>query len=369
MLSFIIWDVAPNLFNIGNFQLHWYSLFFAAGFYFGYKILTNIYKGEGKDESHVDTLTVYMFLATLLGARIGHCVFYDWAYFSQHPLEILLPFQFEPEFEFTGFRGLASHGAAFGILIAIFLYTRKYKEFSFLYVLDRLVIVIALAGACIRMGNFMNSEIIGKNTTSPMGIVFAHPVEDYLKTKFPNQIKSVDFIKTGKDTVIAGKNVVELKMKMHIVGIDSVDAFTQYAVMNALYEWAEYGVYTFSPLANLPIVDKKTLRPKDYEITTIQYGIPRHPAQLYEALSSFVLFVVLFIIYKKHKEKLPEGRLVGLFIVILFSLRFAYEYLKENQVAFEDNMTLNMGQWLSVPLIVFGVYVLLKSFRKQGEIS
>jgi prolipoprotein diacylglyceryl transferase len=370
----IIWDLAPGIIKVGNFELHWYSLFFAMAFFFGYKILTSIYKSEGKSEDNVDELSIYMFVAVLFGARIGHCLFYDWAYFSQHPLEIILPFRFEPEFEFTGFQGLASHGAAAGILLALYLYSRKHKDQSYMYVLDRMVIVIALAGACIRMGNLMNSEIIGKPYDGPTSFIFANPAEQKLKNDLGEDlIRDVSFQKTGKDTMIMSKYVSELDMTIHTKHIDSVDTFIKDAVWSSLFNWNEYGVYTMLPIniqgdgyEELNIKKVEKLPNGEMNITTTLYGIPRHPAQLYEAISCLLIFFFLYALYKKYGATLPEGRIFGWFCILIFGLRFLYEFLKENQVAFEDEMKLNMGQWLSIPLILIGIFALYQSYTKKN---
>lgn len=370
----IIWDVAPGIIRVGNFELHWYSLFFAMAFFFGYKILTSIYKSEGKSEENVDELSIYMFVAVLFGARIGHCLFYDWAYFSQHPLEIILPFRFDPEFEFTGFQGLASHGAALGILVALYLYSRKHKDQSYLYVLDRMVIVIALAGACIRMGNLMNSEIIGKPYEGPTSFIFANPAEQKLKNDLGNDlILGVSFEKTGKDTFMFSKPVSELNMTIHTKQIDSINPFVKDAVWSSLFNWSEYGTYIMLPsnfkgdgYEELEVKKVEKLSHGEMKITTTLYGVPRHPSQLYEAISCLIIFVILFAMYKKHGAALPEGRIFGWFCILIFGLRFVYEFLKENQVAFEDGMRLNMGQWLSIPLVLIGIFALLRSYTKKN---
>jgi prolipoprotein diacylglyceryl transferase len=188
MLAKIIWDVDPVIFEIGNFGLRYYSLFFALGFIIGYMIVKRMFQKENIPVKELDNLLIYVLVGGLLGARLGHCFFYDWAYFSQHPLEIILPVQFQPEFRFTGFRGLASHGGAIGILIALILFVRKSKNIkNYLYVLDRVAIPTALAGAFIRLGNLMNSEIYGHPTDLPWGFQFvrngdtwaSHPTQLY----------------------------------------------------------------------------------------------------------------------------------------------------------------------------------------------
>jgi len=368
MLAYIIWNVAPYLAEIGNFELHWYSILFAAGFYFSFRIMTSIYKSEGRKESDVEKLSIYMFLATLIGARLGHCIFYDWAYFQHHILEMFLPVEFEPEFQFTGFRGLASHGAAFGIIFAVWLYSRKHKDQGFLYVLDRIVIVVALAGACIRMGNLMNSEIIGKPADSVTSFVFTYPTKDRLISTFgENTIQDVTFKQLGKDSVNMGLPITKMKMTLKTKRIDSAAAFVNYAVANAITRDPNYSEHIAIPLDKPIFISSRINDSKHQEIDVLVYGIPRYPAQLFEAISCVLLFLLLYCIYKKYGKDTPEGLLFGLFVIILFSLRFVYENFKENQVEFEDRMEWNMGQILSIPLVLAGIFVLIRSFKLKAK--
>ncbi|MEK6476293.1 prolipoprotein diacylglyceryl transferase [Catalinimonas sp. 4WD22] len=260
MINYIVWNPDGIIFDLGFIALRWYSLLFALGFILSYQILSVYFKREGVAQEKLDKLTIYLVLATVIGARLGHCLFYDFEYYSQHIAEIFLPVRFSPEFEFTGFQGLASHGGILGVFIATILFCRKYKV-ELLWLLDRLSVVGALAGCCIRLGNLMNSEIIGKPATVDWAFIFAK-VDD----------------------------------------------------------------------------------------------VPRHPAQLYEAIAYFLIFVVLSILYRKtHK---PSGFIFGLFFVLLFSARFFIEFFKADQVAFEADMTLNMGQWLSIPFIISGLVLM-----------
>jgi phosphatidylglycerol:prolipoprotein diacylglycerol transferase len=368
MLNYVIWNVAPYIAEIGNFELHWYSILFAAGFYFGFRIITSIYKSEGRTEADVEKLAIYMFLATLIGARLGHCFFYDWEYFQHHILEIFLPVEFEPEFKFTGFRGLASHGAAFGIIFAVWLYSRKYKDQRFLYVLDRVVIVIALAGACIRTGNLMNSEIIGKPAASTTSFVFTYPTKQRLIETFgKNTIKDVSFKELGKDSVNFGFPITEMKMTLKTKRIDSVDTFVNYAIRNAIKKDPNYPEHIFLATDKNILLGSRIIDGKTQEIDVLVYGIPRYPAQLFEAISCVLLFLLLYGLYKKYGAETPEGLLFGLFVIILFSLRFFYENFKENQSAFEEGMTWNMGQLLSIPLVLAGIVVLIRAFMLQAK--
>lgn len=265
MLQYVIWDVNPEIFHIGAFSVRWYGLLFALGFLIGMQIMTYIFKQENKPVADTDTLLIYMVVATILGARIGHFLFYEPEVLFRNPLEVILP----------PYRGLASHGATVGILLGLWLYSRRQASRAtnqtFLWVTDRIVITVALAGACIRFGNLMNSEIVGRPTDVPWAFIF---------------------------------------------------------INNPEYE-----------------------------------KIPRHPAQLYESLSCLVLFFFLFWFWNRTKERTPRGSMLGIFLIWVFGLRFFYEYLKENQVAFENNLALNMGQILSIPAVLMGVYFLVRSYR------
>ena len=276
MLSnFIHWNLNPEIFNIEGFALRYYSLLFVSGLILGYLILRKIYRLEQIPIEKLDKLAIYVFVGTIVGARLGHCLFYEPDYYLKHPLDIILPFRGTPgiDFRFTGYQGLASHGGAIGVFLAVYLYARKYKQ-SLLWVFDRLVIVVALAGCCIRLGNFMNSEIIGSPSNLPWAIIF-----------------------------------------------ERVD------------------------------------------------NIPRHPAQLYEALSYLVIFGSLITLNFKKATSLKPGFMFGIFLIALFSMRFLLEFLKENQEGFENNMLLNMGQILSIPFIIAGILLIFRSKHDNTPIQ
>ncbi len=171
-MLYIHWNTNPVIFSIGGFSLRYYSLMFMLAFATSYYVLFRIFTNEHKNIELLNRLTIYIFLGTIIGARLGDCFFYDWQYFKHMPWEIVLPFRIQNgHFEFTGYQGLASHGGALGILIAVWLYNRKYKQ-GLLWILDRLGIAVALAGFFIRTGNFFNSEIIGKPSKMPWAVVF-----------------------------------------------------------------------------------------------------------------------------------------------------------------------------------------------------
>lgn len=263
LLSYIIWDVNPDIFVIPfiNHPVRWYGLSWALGFVMSQVVVNYIYKKEGRPASEIDTLTMYMVIATIVGARLGHVLFYDPVEYFRHPLSILAIWE----------GGLASHGAGIGILIGLFLFARKTKV-AYLWILDRIVIVAALTGACIRLGNLMNSEMIGLPTDLPWAFIF-----------------------TSKD------------------------------------------------------------------------NLPRHPAQLYEAIYCFILFALLFWVWYRFRERIKNGFIFSLFLIILFSLRFIDEFFKINQEAFEDDLMLNMGQILSIPFVLTGIIILIINARSKKE--
>lgn len=269
---FISWNVDPVIFHIGSFGLRWYSLGFLLAFILGYIILDRIYKKEKVDTKYLDSLVIYMFLAVLIGARLGHCLFYEPNYYltSEHWLEIILPINIKTG-QFTGYEGLASHGAAIGILLALWLYYRKY-HMNVCWILDRLVIVVALGGSFIRLGNLFNSEIYGVETSLPWGFIYE----------------------------------------------------------------------------------------RNNEI------VPKHPTQLYESISYMILFLVCIIIYHKKKGQLRTGSMFGWWLIALFTIRLLIEFVKEEQVAFEQGMILNMGQLLSIPFIILGIIMVILS--RKGKI-
>ena len=261
MLSYITWTVEPEIFpNIDWLPVRWYGLMFSFAFFFGYTLMQKMFAHEKINEKWLDSLLVYVMIATIVGARLGHVFFYDWEYYSQNLGEIIM----------VNKGGLASHGAAIGIILALYLWSRKYSKKSVLWILDRVVIVVTLAAFFIRMGNLFNHEIIGVASDVPWAFIF---------TK----------------------------------------------------------AYVPDPMT------------------------PRHPAQLYEALSYLTLFAVMIRQYYRSNWKDRQGFFFGFFLAVLFSIRFCIEFIKENQVEFEADMALNMGQWLSIPAILVGAYFMSKA--------
>jgi phosphatidylglycerol:prolipoprotein diacylglycerol transferase len=250
--------------KFGPLSIRWYGLLFASAFLAGYIVFTRYLATERLSSEMLDQLLIYIAVGTVVGARLGHCFFYEPDYFLKNPLEILKVWK----------GGLASHGAAIGILLALWLYIRKHK-LSFLWMIDRIVIVVALGGSFIRLGNLFNSEIYGRATDLPWGFRF--------------------------------------------------------------------------------------LRDKVYDPHTGELlpAVASHPTQLYESLSYMLIFVFLFTFYRKRYTVMRDGFIFGIFMILLFTVRFLIEFVKNDQVAFESGMTLNMGQWLSLPFILAGILMLI----------
>ncbi|MFN8436761.1 MAG: prolipoprotein diacylglyceryl transferase [Cytophagales bacterium] len=363
-----IWNINPEIFRIGGLAPRYYGLLFALGFIIGYKIMTWVYKREGLDILKVDNLTMWMVLSTVIGARLGHCLFYEPAEYLKQPWRIL--------FIWEG--GLASHGAAFAILGAIWFYSKKYKDQPVLWLLDRLVITIALAGCFIRMGNFFNSEILGKQTDAPTGIVFARSVTENIEALnmqlnqmngSHNVIKSIKYELTGSK-VEKPELAYETNILVDFDGNYSKEDLNDF-MMNLpdrIRSVDEFGDKIDHIKLGDEITSPQIINNGNQTIVSFKaLAIPRHPSQLYESFSCILLFGLLFLIYLKFGSETPRGLLLGLFMIVCFGLRFLWEYLKENQVAFEDQMTYNMGQMLSIPLIITGIILVIRSFVLKNK--
>lgn len=268
---YINWDFDDEITNIFGFSLKYYGLLFGCGLLLSMYILKVIFKKENLKESAHEALFTYGFIGIFVGARLGHCLFYDFEYYSKHLLEIILPIKktLEGEYKFAGFSGLASHGGTIGLIISLYLYSKKF-DIKYLKILDLIAIVAPLGATFIRLANLMNSEMIGHPTTMPWAFIFSR--------------------------------------------VDNV---------------------------------------------------PRHPAQLYEAISYLIIFITVFAIYRIKNIKLGNGFLFGLTIILIFTMRILIEFVKINQVEFEDGMKLNMGQILSLPFIFIGGYFVYKNTVKE----
>lgn len=378
LMNYMVWAADPELVEIWDLSIRWYGLLFASGFLISQQILFRVFRAEGHKESDVEVLTVYMVIATILGARLGHVFFYEPARYLSNPIDILKIWE----------GGLASHGAAFGILLALFLYSNYEIQFnlskfkgtfrrhprpgqSFLWVVDRIVIVVAMTGALIRFGNFMNSEIEGLPTESDYGVIFAWHARDAIQNS-TDAVEEVE-VSSGTDRVmpesISDKYrpvTFTIRFRNTVDQEQEIRSFLESNVKSWLTNYQSIRKHIYEP-AGTPLDYTLTQDRGAYVVKVFTYGIPRHPAQLYESGTSFLLFLFLLIIWYKLREKTPEGLLLGLFLVILFGLRFVHEYFKENQVEFEDSIPLNMGQWLSIPLILAGIYLLIQVSRRAKK--
>lgn len=368
-LSFIIWNGSPELFSAGQITLRWYGLLFALGFLISQQLLIYIYRKEGKPEKEVDTLTIVMVISTILGARLGHVIFYQPEMLWENPLGVLLPFEFSP-FRFTGLQGLASHGGAFAILLGLWWYARKKKQ-PYLHVLDRIVILVAITGACIRLGNYFNSEIIGKPTDVPWGVVFASRLTNALEYNGPagtpvqQAIVVRDTINARRDSVMMAETgsvpVILYVMFKPDVTEAEVISFMNNRTQTYLNNFSEH-----FRVKQVGLPEYSQVKEDNGYVAKMELiGVARHPSQLYESISCLLLFALLFWYWNRHRSNLQDGRIFGMFMVVLWGLRFAYEFLKENQESFEDTLPINMGQILSIPLFLAGVYILWNSFRKK----
>ncbi|MEM6722313.1 MAG: prolipoprotein diacylglyceryl transferase [Bacteroidota bacterium] len=316
LLSFD-WNSSQILFTLGPIQIRYYSLMFIVAFALGYYVTKKIYEKENIEIKLLDSLFMYAVIATLLGARLGEVFFYNWDYYQNHLIEILLPIKEDPNgtlfgfingYKFTGFAGLASHGAAIGIIVAMYLYRRKYQYKSLLWILDRIVIAVSLGGVFVRIGNFFNAEIVGK------------PVAE----SFPLAVR---FIRHSSD--------LHPKRAMEITNLTNSDA-------------------AYETIATNP------------QFAEVVSGIPfRHPAQLYESFCYIFVFIILWYVYWKTDKKHKVGYIFGLFLVLLWTVRFLVEFVKESQGGFEDMFgnVLSTGQWLSIPFIIAGFYFMFRNSK------
>lgn len=361
ILSFLIWSPDPDFFTIpvADRPVRWYGLLFALGFIISQQVLMWIFRKDGKPEKAVETLTVYMVIATVVGARLGHCLFYAPEYYLSDPIKILYVWE----------GGLASHGGAIGILVALYLFVRKYKEYRLFWVLDRMAIVVALTGALIRTGNFMNSEMEGLQTNSSTGVVYARFTEEVVNDALNyggDRVTSIDFEKGGDlESDQPGLEPVTVKVAFaRNVQITEQDKqFVESRLRQVLLGYEEV-------TQHIDFRKDEPLAYKFYEEGGINYlevyglGIVRHAAQLYEATYCVLIFLLLLWLWKEKRYKLPEGFMFGLFMTLLWSLRFVDEFFKMNQEEFEEGMVLNMGQWLSIPMALIGVAVMVWAIKK-----
>ena len=268
----IVWNPELELCRLFGLPVRYYSLMWCIGLVAAYFLVRKFFKDRKISDDTFEPLFVYCFLGILIGARLGHCIFYQPDYYLtsfEHIIEMLLPIAFTPDgVKMVGYAGLASHGGTIGIFIAILMYCKKYKV-KLLEVVDMICVATPFTAGCIRIGNLMNSEIVGKATGTDWGFIFAALGEDF----------------------------------------------------------------------------------------------PRHPAQLYEAIAYFIIFIISILIYKKHKDMVGSGFYFGFCLATIFTFRFFVEFCKEVQVDFEEGMALDMGQILSIPFMLIGAYFIYRGIK------
>jgi prolipoprotein diacylglyceryl transferase len=288
LLDYVIWNVSPELFHLGPLTVRYYGLFFALAFIVGYRIMNYVYKREGQTEAELDRLSIYVVVSIVVGARLGHVLFYQPDYYFAHPIEILEVWQ----------GGLASHGAAIAMLIGMYIYSRRPNIPSYMWILDRISLTIPIGGAFVRFGNLMNSEIYGIPTKLPWGFVYMRDANEVEKLMF-------------------------------------------------LPEWSHHAVKWQSALPQ---------------------GVhANHPTQIYEGLGYFLIFLLVYYIYRRQGAALKPGRIFSLVIILIFTLRLIVESIKLDQVDFEHGLPLNMGQILSIPFIAIGIFILIRSYRVSRD--
>ncbi len=306
LFSYVNWTVNPEIFTIGPLSPRWYGLLFAAGFLIGLFMVQRMFRAEKAPEAWLDKAFIYIVVGGVLGARLGHVFFYDWGYYSQHPGEILQIWK----------GGLASHGGAIGIIIALWLFSRFVSKRSILWMLDKVVVPTALAGCFIRLGNLMNSEIVGKVADVSWAFRFPKATQAEEKALWTN-CEGCEGA-NGDPCIETGQGLLQR------VG-DQVQEIAQ----------------CIPDIAQVP---------------------PRHPVQLYESVSYLMIFAILYLVYWRTDMKDKPGFLFGLFLVLIFGVRILMEQFKVSQGGFESAFgnVLTTGQWLSIPFVLIGLFFVLR---------
>ncbi len=349
----ITWDGSRGL-DLGFFTLRYYSLLFALGFVLGYFLMKNIFKKEGVPQEKLDTLLTYVVVATIVGARLGHVFFYQWDYYSKNLIEIFKVWE----------GGLASHGAAIAIIIAIIIYCRRELKKSVLWMLDRVVLTVALAACLIRLGNWMNSEIYGDMANSNFETVFASPTRERILNNWDNTFESIDFQEIDKEEITDSLDLPFYEMRL-----TKFPNVSQENAEGQLLSRVKPFVNRFEKENKNLIFPEPTrvewdIDNKDVMIVEM-LGVPRHPTQLYEAFAYLMLFFILYRLYLMINIRSKNGFIFGMFLILLFGFRFFIEFLKENQVSAEQGDVLNIGQKLSIPLVAIGLFFVFYSFIKK----
>lgn len=341
---YISWNVDPALYD-GFITLRYYSLFFAISFLLGFSIVKKMFIYENAPLEWMDKLLMYSVVGTILGARLGHVIFYDPAYYLENISEVFMVWK----------GGLASHGAAIALIIAMWIFSKKVTKKHTLWSLDRLVIAVALAAGFIRIGNLMNSEIVGIKTNNEMSLFYEFKAKDQISGFFNIEKNKIKFDKTNSDTLI--DHIYYPKISVTIpLGNQKMNPYFSEAFSNAFNLKSIDSDADFFSSSNKNDFSQTSLN----EMVLPIYIITRIPTQLYEAFSYWIIFLFLFWAYWKKKWHLYRGRLFGIFLTLLFVARFFVEFFKEHQ-ALSDSSLLSMGQYLSIPLVLIGVIFWIKS--------
>lgn len=301
----ITWNPLSGL-DLGFLTIHFYSLMFVVAFSLGFYLMKKVYTHEKIPLEKLDKLFIYAVVSILVGARLGHVIFYQTELLWEDPLSVFLPFTFKPEFQFTGFRGLASHGAVIVGIYGMYRYSKKILGKSVLWTLDRVVIPVSLGAMFVRIGNFFNSEMVGKVTDSPIGIKFV------------------------QDQISEGKAISITKIRNPRKAYQALTDDPQFADI----------------IAEIPY---------------------RYPGQLMEAAGYAIVFLIILYLYWKTKASERLGFLFGVFLLLLMGVRLIVENFKKVQVTERAEWVLNTGQLLSIPFILIGIYLVYTSYnRKQA---
>ena len=349
MIATILWDF-PNHIAIAGFELRFYSLMFIISFVLGQYGMQYVFKKENVNPKLMDSLVYWMVGATIIGARLGHVFFYDWGYYKNHLGEILMVWK----------GGLASHGAAISIVIAMIWWSKRIAKKHPIWTLDRIVIVVALAGGFIRMGNWFNSEIYGAPANSSVETVFVEAGRASIERGYGENVRSLTFDETGTVFTTDSLNYPVLEAQFRFIGLNENQ--TGEYVNNYLARILNATSKDDANILPYPDATAEVYTDENGAFASINVlGVPRYPTQLFEATAYWLIFVILAFLYLKTNAKNRRGFIFGAFLIGVFGFRFFVEYYKEIQVSFETSMSLNMGQWLSIPLVISGFYLMLTS--------
>jgi prolipoprotein diacylglyceryltransferase len=341
---YFLWNPDPIAITFADMPVSWYGLLFALGFLFSQRFMIYVYTVERKPAHEI--LLVYLIVGTAVGARLGHCLFYDPAFYLSHPTNILRIWE----------GGLASHGAAIGILVTLYIFARRYPEQGYLWLVDRIVICASMVGFLVRVGNFVNSEIPGTPTQSGYGVVFAHDIVSSIQAS-NSGIKGVEMSAQRAGPEIAA-GVVPITLGFRVVNSDR-------NVVEQLLRRDLPLAVEGNPLAAMNLEDG-TLRgvrstitdvPGGYHVTLMIHAIARHPVQVYEAAFYLVLCTFLLRYWYRKRSTIPHGLLLGWFLAVLFSFRFLVELVKEDKVILNILLPLKVGQLLSIPFVFLGLWM------------